>query len=333
VKGADLADARAARALVDQVELSLERRLPPDRVPPADRSAPGLLGLGLSGEPPDAAPLAPTAPPGPPLPFEALGYVLELRPAVLLTVAPAREETLRAALPGHVLRRERPAPGTPTDGPAGGEPRVELFAARDPEVAERLAQLWEEDPAERLTQLGALLGYPACCVQAFAAQGDRSDDTHTRYAIAARTSFGPGPWPALLDDTALALLPHFACTYRCERSREQAEALLEALRDEHPELRDAVTRYLGGPVLYFDQDHQLRFDGEVSEGMAVRYRAVSMPWSPSEPFARLAGAVALGDRLVLTDGALSVYRGEARLFVLERTDPGLGVLLPFDARA
>jgi hypothetical protein len=326
VKGADLADARAARSLVDQVELSLERRLPPER-PARQPAAPGLLGLGLLGEPPDAAPLAPTAPPAAELPFDALAYRLGLRPAVLLTVAPERAEALRGALEGHVIRREAREPGTDPRAPA----RVHLVAARDAAVAERLGALLEEEPAARLAPMGALLGYPACCVQAFGAQG-HADETHTRYAIAARTAVGPGPWPALLDDTALALLPHSVCTYRCERSREQAEALLAALADERPSPRDAVAGYLGGPVLYFDRDHQLRFDGVVADGLAVRYRAVAIPRSPSEPFARLAGAVALGDRIALTDGALSVYRDGRRLFVLERTDPGLGVLLPFARR-
>ena len=334
-KGADLSDARAVRALVDAVEVALERRLPPDRAA-RDASAVGLAGLGLLGELPDAAPLAPTHPPSAGLPLEAMAYALELKPAVFLTVAPQDEARVRASLPGIVERRERRvavSAGDRWDDHRGrGEPRVELYAARALGVAKQLAELQEGDPTESLSQIGALLGYPACCVQAFAAMGDRSDNSHTRVAIAARTSIGPGPWPALLDDTSLKLLPHFPCTYRCERSLEQARALCAALADEDKPLCAEIVRHLGGPVLYFDHDHQLRFDGEVSDGMAVRYHAVSMPWSPSEPFARFAGAVALGDRLVLADTALNVYRGDEKLFTLVRTDPGLGVLMPFAAR-
>lgn len=165
-------------------------------------------------------------------------------------------------------------------------------------------------------------------MQAFAAQADRSDNSYNRVATAVRTSIG-GPWPVLLDDTAFKLLAHFPCTYRCERSMVQAKDLLKALADEHPRLRDAIDDYLGGPVLYFDHDHQLRFRGACTDALSVRYRAVSIPWSPSEPFALLAGAVARGDRLSLTDGALTVYSGDERLFALPRTDPGLGVLMPF----
>jgi hypothetical protein len=334
-KGADLSDARAVRAMVDAVEVALERRLPPDRAV-RDTVAPGLAGLGLAGEPPDAAPLAPTRPPSSPLPLEAMAYAFELKPAVFLTVAPQDEARVRASLPGIVERRDRlvsvSAGDRWDDRRERGEPRVELYAARALGIARQLAELQQSDPSERLSQIGALLGYPACCVQAFAAMGDRSDNSHARVAIAARTSIGPGPWPSLLDDTSLKLLPHFPCTYRCERSLEQARALLSALADEDKPLCAEILHHLGGPVLYFDHDHQLRFDGEVKDGMSVRYRAVSMPWSPSEPFARFAGAVALGDRLVLADTALHVYLEGERLFTLVRTDPGLGVLMPFGPR-
>ncbi len=354
VEGADLADARATRALVDAVELALERRLPPTpfaheltvaalpvpevsgsfRVPSMHEldalEADALARIGLSGEGPDAPALVPTLPPSTPLPLEALAYRLELRPAVMLEVQPHEADRVAALLPGTVVRRERRVPAPPSV--SFGEPTehvvVDLFAARDEEIAERLAALSIEDPVEAASSIGGLLGYPACCVQAFVAQGEAWDESESRYAIAARTSFGPGAWPALLDDTSLELLPHFPCTYRCERSREQAEALVAALATEDPALREAIVRYLGGPVLYFDRDHQIRFRGAVSEG-GIAYRGVSMPWRGSLPFGRLAATMARGDRLVLGEGALTIFAGEQPILSIERTDPGLGVILPF----
>src|SRR5690606_36878015 len=121
---------------------------------------------------------------------------------------------------------------------------------------------------------------------------------------------------------------HRPCTYRCEGSREQARALFAVLAVEEPALHAALTGYLGGPVLYFDHDHQLRFRGAVSDG-GIAYEQVAMPFAGSPPFAQLAGAIAAGDRLVLTEGALTVFARDATLFRLERTDPGLGLILPF----
>lgn len=360
-RGASIADAHAARALVDAVEQTLERRLPPipPRIEPAPISASlrppppevsgmfrapapheitmrrrsGLERIGLIGDVPPAAPLAPRAPPSGELPYEALAYRLELRPAVFLTTDLESEERVRKLLPGTVERRERfvtiAAGDRWDDDREKGERRVELFAARDAATARRLADLQTGDPTESAQTIGGLLGYPACCVQAFAAQADRSDNSYNRYAIAARTSWGPGPWPHALDDTSLKLLPHFACTYRCERSRAQADALLTALAEEDGDLCRAVLEHLGGPVLYFDHDHQLRFDGSVSLSGAITYRTLSIPWSASDAFSTLAGAIARGDRLVFDEIELSVYLGETRLFALERTDPGLGVILPF----
>ncbi|MBX3273984.1 MAG: hypothetical protein KF729_27210 [Sandaracinaceae bacterium] len=333
-RGASLKDAERARAIVDAVEAALERPLPPDRVVVGSLED-GLGPLGLSGELPLTAPLAPLAPPRFDLPIELTSYALGLKPAVFLTVAPQDEARVRALLPGHVERVERRVEVGPgdrwLDDRARGEPRIELYAARDPDALRRLVQLQTSDPSLHLGAIGALLGYPACCVQAFASLGDRSDNGYNRIAAAARTSVG-GPWPALLDDTSLKLLPHFPCTYRCERSLDAARALLEALADEAPALHRAVRAYLGGPVLYFDHDHQLRFRGEATGG-GVRYTSVAIPWSRSEPFAALAGAIAEGDRLTLGDDALIVHRGEATRFVLARTDPHLGVLMPFSARA
>lgn len=335
-KGADLADGRAARTLIDQVEVALERRLPPDRFVVTSTEE-GLAPLGLAGDLPAAVPLVPAPPISMDLPLEALAYTLELKPAVFLTVAPQDEARVRATLEGHIERRERRVQIGPSDAwvddPTVGEPRVELYAARDRHAVERLMSFQTSDPTDALTQIGALLGYPACCVQAFAALGDRSNNSYNRVAAAVRTSVGPGPWPAILDDTSVKLLPHFVCTYRCERSFQQARRLLDALGDERPAVREELVSHLGGPVLYFDHTHQLRFRGEVRDGISVRYHSVSMPLPSSEPFARLGGAIAQGDRLVLTDGKLTVYAGEQRLFGLERTDPHLGVLMPFGSTA
>lgn len=330
VRGASLDDARRVRAILDRVEEALERRLPPERFV-IGRMDDGLGPIGLAGDLPATAPLARTSPPAFELPLEALMYSLDLKPAVFLTVAPQDEARIRARLPGHVERRERRVEVAPadrwTDDRERGTPAVELYAARDPETLRRLVQLQTTDPSHGIGAIGALLGYPACCVQAFAALGDRSDNSYNRVAAAVRTSVGE-PWPALLDDTVIKLLPHFPCTYRCERSLDQARRLFDALSDEHPAIRDALAGYLGGPVLYFDHDHQIRFRGFPS-GSGVRYRGVSMPWSHSEPFAALAGAIARGDYLVLGDEALYVYRNEGLLFSLRRTDPHLGVLMPF----
>jgi len=330
VRGADLKDARHVRGLVDQVELTMERRLPPPRFE-IGSTARDLSSLGLVGELPDAAPLAPRSPPGSGLPLEAIAYALDLKPAVFLTVAPQDEATVRGALPGHIERRERLVEVGPSDrwsdDRSTGEPRVELYAARDPETLRRLLQLQLSSPTDALTQIGALLGYPACCVQAFGALGDRSDNSYNRIAAAARTSVG-GAWPPPLDDTALKLLPHFVCTYRCERSLEQSSTLLAAMADEYPTLHDEIVDYLCGPVLYFDHDHQLHFRGQVS-GPCITYTAVSIPWSSSEPFAKLGGVLAQGDRLMLTDDRLCAYAGGRELFALRRIDPHLGVLMPF----
>lgn len=329
-RGAALADVRRARALVESIEAALERPIPPERFSIGSLDD-GLSRLGLAGDHPISVPFVPTKPPAFDLPLEALAYMLDLKPAVFLTVAPQDEARIRAKLPGHVERVERRIHVGPADRWSDdrdrGTPAVELYAARDRDVVRKLVQLQTSDPSHHLTAIGGLLGYPACCVQAFDALGDRSDNSYNRVAAAVRTSVGDA-WPALLDDTVIKVLPHFPCTYRCERSLGQARRLVEALTDEHPKVRETLLGFLGGPVLYFDHDHQIHFRGFPTGG-GVRYRGVSIPWSTSKAFAALAGAIAMGDYLVLADEEMTIYRNEGRLFSMRRIDPHLGVLMPF----
>lgn len=332
VSSTSLEQARAALALVDQVEQALERRLPP---PPSRVRAAAqgewLARIGLRGALPDAAPASVIAPPALPMPAEAMLYAASLVPAVFLTVEPERAALLAAQLPGLVERVERRVLVEPgdrwVDDRERGEPRVEIYAARTREHLDRLMALQRGDPSASLAEIGALLGYPACCVQVFAAQVTRADNTLNRYATAARTSVG-APWPGWLDDTSLKLLPHFACTYRCESSLARAASLTAELARSQPELLVRLKSFLCGPVLYFDHERSIRFDGEPAEGGA-RFASVSVPGGAEPELARLAGAIALGDHLVLGEDTLSVRRESRTLFTLARTDPGLGLLLPF----
>jgi hypothetical protein len=352
-------DARAAHELVAAVECALGRELPP--APLARRACTVALGrapfarLGLRGAFPDEAPLAPVAPPSTGLPLEALAYVVGLRPALFLTLDPRDEARVRDRLPGFIERRERcveVGPGDAwNDDRARGVDAVELFVARDLVAARELAALQEGDPTASAEALGARLGYPPCCVRAFVAQPSRADNSYNRYATAARTPSGREPWPALLDDTALKLLPHFGCSYRCEASLAQAEALLEALVRDDAALAERVALFVGGPVLYFDHEHQLRFDGRF-EGDAphgtIAYRGVAIPGfgagvgltrggpdrdsagaADIRAFGSFAAAVARGDELRFDARALVVRRAGRVLFELERTDPGFGRVLPF----
>ncbi len=318
------------QGLAADVERALGRRLPPGERPFAAatrrlaRGVPTLEAYGFAG----AVPAAPPAPPLalPPLPprLEAVAFRAGRKPVAFLTVRPSEVDATLAAFPGaHAERHDRrvavAALDTWTDRRDEGEPRVELYLSRDPALARRAAALQTADPSAAARELGALLGYPRCCADAFAGEDARANNTRNRYAVAART--GPGPWPWELADHAVALSPFFPCSYRCEAAVAWVREVLAALEQERPGAIAQLRAALARPVLYLGHDAWLSFEGEAHGARVVHRGACATP-----SLAALGGACGDG-ALELSDAALVVDAG-AR-FVLERADPGLGLVLPF----
>ena len=303
----------------------------------AQRRPRDLLGrLGLRGQlaPGGGSPPQVLAEAVPTEPFELWAFRAGVKPVAFLTVRPDEvERTLAFFGDVPVVRRNRRVRVADqdcwTDRRDQGEPRVELYISRDAGLAERAAYLQAEvDPSRALDELGALLGYPACCVQAFAQQDDRANNSRNRYCSQARTPAAPTPWPWELNNLHTLIAPFYPCSYRCEHARTWARATLEALARHHPQLVDTLRARLFRPVLYFDHDHQLVFDGEGTEDR-ISYRAVALPPCASPQLGALATAIAHGDRLAFDDRQLLVeHRGQVVLR-LERTDPALGFIAPF----
>ena len=130
------------------------------------------------------------------------------------------------------------------------------------------------------------------------------------------------------------IAPFYPCSYRCERALAWARACLVEMAKVHPAFVDALRACLSRPVLYFDHDHQLVFDGAYAGGQ-IAYRAVDLAPCTSPRLAALAAAIGRGSRLSLDDreygcrarrqdgAALGAHRSRARLhravrFVLMR---------------
>lgn len=344
--GDGLAEAAAVLRLARQVRERCASPLPPSARPLrqsasiAARRPEDLLGrLGLAGEiPAGGSPPAVIAPAVPPEPFELWAFRAGIKPVVFLTVQPRDVETtlLHFGDVHHERRERRVHVATQdrwTDRRDQGEQRVELYIARDPELARRAAQLQAEgDPSAALREIGELVGYPACCVAAFADQDDRANNSLNRYYSQVRTIAADAstavPWPWELNNLHTMIAPFYPCSYRCGAALAWARSSLNEMRRAHPRAYDELRSILRQPVLYFDHDHQLVFDGRVA-GEEIEYRGVALGVPASPRFAALAAAIAAGDSLVFSDAALTVERSRHRLLRLTRTDPGLGFVAPF----
>jgi hypothetical protein len=306
------------------------------------RPADLLDQLGLRGELPAGA-----GPPAsvlnlllPPEPFELWAFRAGIKPVAFLTVRPDDvERTLAFFGDVHHERRERlvrvGAQDRWTDRRDEGEPRVELYIARDAEMGRRAAYLQAEgNPTAALREIGGLVGYPPCCVEAFAQQDDRANNSRNRYHSQART-LGPDgstqtPWPWELNNLHTMIVPFYPCSYRCQAALNWARACLEELARVHPEIADGLRTILSRPVLYFDHDHQLIIDGEYADGR-IAYSCVRQLESASLQLTALAAAINRGSQLSLDDRELVVERSGEIVLRLVRTDPALGFLAPFGA--
>jgi len=310
----------------------------------AQRRPADVLGrIGLSGELPPRPHRVPTiALTLPPEPFELWSFRAGVKPVAFLTVRPDDVDRTLAyfGAVAHERRERRVQVATQDrwiDRRDLGEPRVELYIAHDAALARRAAYLQAEvDPSRALHEIGALVGYPPCCVDAFAQQEDRANNTANRYQSLARTlrpdGSVPHPWPWQLNNLHTMIVPFYPCSYRCESALAWACASLDEMGRVYPEAVSALCAALAQPVLYFDHEHQIALDGRYREGV-VSYRNASCPPWVSAPFGTLATVIASGDRLLLDERRLLVERESEVALQLQRTDPTLGFVAPFGVTA
>jgi len=271
-------------------------------------------------------------------PFELWAFRAGVKPVAFLTVAAdAVERTLGYFGDVYCERRERLVSVTAQDRwddrRDRGEARIELYLSHDADLARRAAYLQAEvDPTAAMREIGELVGYPSCCVEAFASQADRSNNSLNRYYSWSRTVASAGRWPWQLNNLHTMIAPFYPCTYGCSEALAWARAVLAEMAKVYPEAVEQLRDVLLRPVLYFDHDHQLILEptaaGEVS-GEAVDYRAVAVSGSASRAFAGFAETLRAGNRLFLDGTTLRIERDGSVVARFVRTDPALGFLAPF----
>jgi hypothetical protein len=272
--------------------------------------------------------------------LELWPFLAGLKPVCFLTTRPERVATELARFGDvHVERRERLVEVGPQDSWNDrrdvGEPWVELYVSRDPALARRAAHVQAEtDPTKAIREMGALLGYPPCCTEAFATQDDRSNNSRNRYVSAARTPPG-GSWPWELNNLVAMLVPFFPCHYGCSLALDWARRTLAAMAADHPAVVAALEATLARPTLYFDHERLLAFDGaattEAPGRVRVAYRAVHAGPEAPPAFVRWAALFTAGDAFTLDEEGLEITRAMEPVATFRRTDPALGFIAPFAA--
>ncbi len=139
--------------------------------------------------------------------------------------------------------------------------RRALFVGRDAGALKAAAALDQEKTDEADRELGKLLGYPRCCVDAFLSGSRHRKAPELHRAALERTE---GLAAARLNTFDLAVfhyVPWYPCELRCALSLRYADALAKVIAGRAPDFVTAIDRALGMHRLMLTDDLQLSIEG------------------------------------------------------------------------
>lgn len=237
-----------------------------------------------------------------------------------------------------------PRDGDPGAGARGGAVHVFFSRGDEARVAAGLTARFAsgqdgsspQDPAAFGRDLGRLLGYPECCIEAFVGAGPAASTTDLLRAAHGRSGAFHAPLNVLDPASPLTLLPHLPCRFDCAPSGALAARVLQALDGVHPFLASTALHALARPWVLWDARRAVSLPGPAdADGRGAPVGAVDSPaWHPGVPrdaavdafLARMAGALAGGGHLRVDDGLVRILRDDDPV---DLSGEGRGLVFPF----
>ena len=242
-----------------------------------------------------------------------------LKPACRYVVGPQGADALiEHARDDDLSVRVTPAGAFVADFCSGGMEHTDTIvhvartdAAADAAAGAERAMIETCTRGERATDtqvraLGAALGYPPCCVEAFLPVRDCPNSELYFHALR-RT---PGPISRLLNNIVTpALVTHALCRYDCTPSLAYAQALLRELARAAAAMAEKWESRLGGLMIVFRREGavRLQLDGAQS-ATPYRYGTVDA-WGEGPRLEEWRDALRAADGLVVLGGIATVLRG------------------------
>lgn len=167
--------------------------------------------------------------------------------------------------------------------------------------------------ARDVRAMGAWMGYPACCVEAFLAQPDRRDNVENERWTLRRTA--EAPLDARLARLGrVRLVSHHPCRADCAPSIAIAERALERVRAVSPEDAARIEASLARATLFLDHARAALLDGRWDGERFVLEAIEPVRWG--EGGEAYAGAVAI--ELEVDRAVLIARGGERRVIAADR---------------
>ena len=220
---------------------------------------------------------------------------------------------------------------TPHQGPLPTAERVQerraLYVSNDITLAERAKALDRMAESSRESdgaiELGALLGYPPCCVEAFSALPRRWPNRFPIAAAMARTTrFEPRLNNVALD--RFAWIAWFPCSYNCEASLRIANAAAEAMSKDQPGRVTDADRRLAHPRLYIDDGQQAELIGAHGTRDKLTFDALRPLHRRGQNDSPIWNPVREANRLEVHGDEIRLFKGDKALLW-----EGKPLLLPF----
>lgn len=179
---------------------------------------------------------------------------------------------------------------------------------------------------------GEGLGYPDCCLRAFASSNNWAINNMPFQA--ARAAVRPSYLcNSIMRFTGLTWAAHLPCSYDCAATIAQSTALRDLTVRQAPRLAELVDNLTAGWFLLLSEWEAVALHRVRAEGPTTRYEAASLVPS-NRPNLELFEAIVAGDSVEIRDDLVLVRAGDDVVHVEQcRTDgfaPRVPVLVHFD---
>jgi hypothetical protein len=230
--------------------------------------------------------------------------------------------------------------------------RVHVFLGHDRSAVDRARRAGWRRPVGSLTGLGGRagrhgtkpwidhywfgldLGYPQCCIRAFAKRDNWSAEGSAHYSSWLATGEPSMLCNPLLRSGGLSWTAHLPCRFDCEETVAAAVAVRAALRRHSLDLADIVDQLAARPYLVVSEREVYCFVGVAPDDFTIVYQGVVLAPTCDRDL-RLFEALRAGDRVQVRDDLVVVFDGDEVLWVercmADGPAPRLPVVLDFSA--
>lgn len=173
---------------------------------------------------------------------------------------------------------------------------------------------------------GQGLGYPTCCVDAFARHNNWAVN-NMPYQAWRRTGSPSSLCNSIMRFSGLTWTAHLPCRYDCPASVEAGAALRAAMREHCPDLADFVDALAARPYLVLNEWEAFRFSNAVVGPTSIDYGGVTVAPS-NRPNMPLFEALRAGSRVEIRDDLVVVFNGADAVWVEECRVDGFAPRIP-----